>query len=181
MDQSRIKHQIQHVLTSRECLQMLKEKEEKKKQVQLEKERRKVERELKKKQKEEEQKVKAAEIVKQAAEREAAKAKREAAKAEKEAAREEKAKQKSLSGMKRSDPSDPRSSRVSKKILCMRMLITVVYALARTRRILIQGENGYSVFARGGYMRTVLMMKILIVMANCAPFVKHNTPDTTIQ
>ena len=61
------------------------------------------------------------------------------------------------------------------------MLITAVYALARTRRILIQGENEYSVFARGGYMRTVLIMKILIVMANCAPFVKHNTLDTTIQ
>ena len=33
------------------------------------------------------------------------------------------------------------------------MLITTVYALAHTR-ILIQGENGYSVFARGSYMRT---------------------------
>ena len=71
------------VLTSRECLQLLKEKEEKKKQVQLEKERRKIERELKKKEKEEEQQLKAAEKAKRAAEREAAKAKRQAAKAKK--------------------------------------------------------------------------------------------------
>ena len=104
------------VLTSRECLQLLKEKEEKKKQVQLEKERRKIERELKKKQKEEEQQLKAAEKAKRAAEREATKAKRQAAKAEKEAARVEKAIQKSLSGTKRSSPSNPRSSRISKKI-----------------------------------------------------------------
>ena len=45
------------------------------------------------------------------------------------------------------------------------MLIT---ALVRTR-ILIQGENGYSVFAGGGYMRTVSTMKILIVMAKLCP------------
>ena len=36
------------VLTSQECLQMLKEKEEKKKQVYVDKERRKLEREMKK-------------------------------------------------------------------------------------------------------------------------------------
>ena len=47
------------------------------------------------------------------------------------------------------------------------MLIT---ALARTRRIMLQGENGYSVFAGGGYnMRTVSTMKILIVMAKLCP------------
>ena len=58
------------------------------------------------------------------------------------------------------------------------MLIT---ALARTR-ILIQGENGYSVFVGGGYMRTVSTMKILIVMAKLCPrFIKHNTLNTTIQ
>ena len=95
---------------------MLKEKEEKKKQVQLEKEKRKVERELKKQQREEEQKLKAEAKAKRTAEREEAKAKREADKAEKEAARVEKAKQKSLSGTKHSSPSDPRSSRITKKI-----------------------------------------------------------------
>lgn len=94
---------------------MLKEKEEKKKQVQLEKEKRKIERELKKKQKEEEQKLKAAEKAKRAAEREEARAKREAAKAAKEAARVAKDKEKSLSGTKRKCPSDPRSTRGSKK------------------------------------------------------------------
>ena len=104
------------VLTSSECLQMLKEKEEKKKQVQLEKEKRKVERELKEQQREEEQKLKAEAKAKRTAEREEAKAKREADKAKKEAARVEKAKQKSLSGTKRSSPSDPRSSRITKKI-----------------------------------------------------------------
>ena len=77
----------------------------------LEKEKRKTKRELKKKQREEEQKVKAA---KRAAEREAAKAKREAAKAAKEAARVEKDKEKSLSGTKRRNPSDPRVSKRSR-------------------------------------------------------------------
>ena len=75
-----------HVLTSTECLRLLKEKEEKKKQVQLEKERRKQERKLKKQQREEEQKHKVDEKAKKATERQALKAKKEAAKAEKEAA-----------------------------------------------------------------------------------------------
>ena len=83
-----------HVLTSTECLRLLKEKEEKKKQVELEKERRKQERKLKKQQKEEEQKHKADEKARKATERQALKAKKEAAKAEKEAARIEKAKNK---------------------------------------------------------------------------------------
>ena len=74
------------VLTSTECLRLLKEKEEKKKQVELEKERRKQERKLKKQQREEEQKHKVDEKAKKATERQALKAKKEAAKAEKEAA-----------------------------------------------------------------------------------------------
>ena len=74
------------VLTSAKCLRLLKEKEEKKKQLQEENERRKVERELKKKQREE-QKQKAIDKAKKAAEREAAKAKKEAARAEKGAAK----------------------------------------------------------------------------------------------
>lgn len=49
------------VLTSDECLRLLKEKEEKKKQVEVEKEKRKMDRELKKKQREEEKKQKAEE------------------------------------------------------------------------------------------------------------------------
>ena len=82
------------VLTSTECLRLLKEKEEKKKQVELAKERRKQERELKKQQREEEQKRKAEAKAQKATERQALKAKKEAAKAEKEAARIEKAKNK---------------------------------------------------------------------------------------
>ena len=64
------------VLTSTECLRLLKEKEEKKKQVQLEKERRKQERKLKKQQREEEQKRKADEKAQKATERQALKAKK---------------------------------------------------------------------------------------------------------
>ena len=60
------------------------------------------------------------------------------------------------------------------------MLITAVCTLARIKRILIQGENGYSAVARGGYTRTVSMM-MLMPVANCAPFVELYTLDTIIQ
>ena len=56
------------VLTSTECLRLMKEKEEKKIQLAQEKEKRKEEREQKKKEKEEEQKKKAAEKARKAAE-----------------------------------------------------------------------------------------------------------------
>ena len=104
------------VLTSTECLRLLKEKEEKKKQVELEKERRKQERKLKKQQKEEEQKRKADEKARKATERQALKAKKEAAKAEREAARIEKAKNKVQNipfkaGTKRCSVGEPRVTR----------------------------------------------------------------------
>ena len=104
------------VLTSTECLRLLKEKEEKKKQVELEKERRKQERELKKQQREEEQKRKAEAKARKATERQALKAKKEAAKAEKEAARIEKAKNKVQNtpfkaGSKRCCVNEPRVTR----------------------------------------------------------------------
>ena len=103
------------VLTSTECLRLLKEKEEKKKQVQLEKERRKQERKLKKQQREEEQKRKADEKAQKATERQALKAKKEAAKAEKEAACIEKAKNKvhntPKAGTKRCCVNEPRVTR----------------------------------------------------------------------
>ena len=54
------------------------------------------------------------------------------------------------------------------------MLITAAYASVLIKRILIQGESGYSAAVTGGCMRTVLMMKILMPMANYAPFVEHN-------
>ena len=53
------------------------------------------------------------------------------------------------------------------------MSITAVYALGRIKKILTQGENGYSVVSKGGYMRTVLTMKMMLV-ANCVPFVEYN-------
>ena len=65
-----------HVLTSSECLQLLKEKENQKQKVAAEKERRKLERELRKKQREDEQKCKADEKAHKAAEREVAKVKK---------------------------------------------------------------------------------------------------------
>ena len=83
-----------HVLTSRECLRLMLEKEEEKKKQ--EKERRKQKRELKKKQKEEEQKRKAEEKVRKAAEREAAKALKEVTKAERQAAKAEREKKKEV-------------------------------------------------------------------------------------
>ena len=69
------------VLTSSECLRLMKEKEEKKIQVAYEKEKRKQEREQKKKE-EGEQKKKAAERVHKVAEKEAEKARKEQDKAE---------------------------------------------------------------------------------------------------
>ena len=105
-----------HVLTSAECLRLLKEKEEKKKQLQEEKERRKVERELKKKQREEEQKQKAIDKAKKAAEREAAKAKKEAARAEKGAAKTKTVTSQATSGTKRHCPTSQRQAQ--KKAQC---------------------------------------------------------------
>lgn len=104
------------VLTSDECLRLLKEKEEKKKQVQMEKEKRKKERELKKKQREEEQKQKAEEKAKKAAEREAAKAKREAARAEKNATKAQSTTSGTTSGTKRRCPTNQRQAQ--KKARC---------------------------------------------------------------
>ena len=71
------------VLTSAQCLQLLKEKENKKRQVLEEKEKRKVEREMKKMQRELEQKHKAEERARKKAEREEAKAKKEEGRQEK--------------------------------------------------------------------------------------------------
>ena len=82
------------MLTSSECLQLLREKEEKKRQVAEEKERRKQERELKKQQKEVEQKRKAEEKARKLAEREAEKARKQAEKVQKEKEKAEKAKEK---------------------------------------------------------------------------------------
>ena len=82
------------VLTSSECLRLLKEKEEKKRQVAEEKERRKQERELKKQQKEAEQKRKAEEKARRLTEREAEKAKKQAEKAQKAKEKVEKCKEK---------------------------------------------------------------------------------------
>ena len=104
------------VLTSDECLRLLKEKEEKKKQVQVEKEKRKMDRELKKKHREEEQKQKAEEKAKKAAEREAAKAKKEAARAEKNAAKTKTTTSKATSGTKRCCPTNQRQAQ--KKARC---------------------------------------------------------------
>ena len=70
------------VLTSSECLRLMKEKEEKKIQFAYEKEKRKQEREQKKKEKEEEQKKKATERAHKAEEKEADKARKEQEKAE---------------------------------------------------------------------------------------------------
>ena len=82
------------VLTSSECLRLLKEKEEKKRQVAEEKERRKQERELKKQQKEAEQKRRAEEKARRLTEREAEKAKKQAEKAQKAKEKVEKCKEK---------------------------------------------------------------------------------------
>ena len=83
-----------HVLTSSECLRLLKEKEEKKQQVVEEKERKKQEREMKKQQKEQEQKRKAEEKARKLAKREAEKARKQAEKEEKANKKAEKAKEK---------------------------------------------------------------------------------------
>ena len=71
------------VLTSSECLQLLKEKENQKQKVAAEKERRKLERELRKKQREDEQKRKADEKARKADEKARKAAEREAAKVKK--------------------------------------------------------------------------------------------------
>ena len=71
------------VLTSSECLQLLKEKENQKQKVAAEKEKRKLERELRKKQREEEQKRKADEKARKADEKARKAAEREAAKSKK--------------------------------------------------------------------------------------------------
>ena len=81
------------VLTSSECLRLLKEKEEKKRQVAIEKEQRKKERELKKQQKAQQMKQKAEERACKAAER-------EKAKAEKAKERERKAQERAASKSK---------------------------------------------------------------------------------
>ena len=79
------------VLTSSECLRLLREKEEQKQQVALEKGKRKLEREAKKKQKEEEQKRKANEKIRKANERALKAAERDQAKAKKAEERQKKA------------------------------------------------------------------------------------------
>ena len=104
------------VLTSDECLRLLKEKEVKKKQVQVEKEKRKEDRELKKKQREQEQKQKAEEKAKKAAEREAAKAKKEAARTEKNASKMKTSTSTAASGTKRNSPANQRQAQ--KKARC---------------------------------------------------------------
>ena len=60
------------------------------------------------------------------------------------------------------------------------MLTIAAYALVHIKRILIQGESGYSAVVTGGCTKTISMMKILMSMANCALFVERNSVNTNI-